>query len=64
MSDVDLQKLKKLFQEKRYSEVVFEIEASTTEKNRSSSEEDINDDDDNESSGGGAENVRIDISGN
>ena len=36
MSDVDMQKLKKLFQEKRYSEVVFEIEASTSEKNRSS----------------------------
>ena len=36
MFDVDIQKLKRLFQEKRYSEVVFEIEASTTEKNRSS----------------------------
>ena len=36
MLDVDIQKLKRLFQEKRYSEVVFEIEASTTEKNRSS----------------------------
>ena len=36
MSDVDMQKLKKLFQEKRYSEVVFEIEASTSEKNISS----------------------------
>ena len=35
-ADVDMQKLKKLFQEKRYSEVVFEIEASTSEKNRSS----------------------------
>ncbi|MDC3038769.1 hypothetical protein OA094_00935 [Candidatus Pelagibacter sp.] len=34
MSDVDLQKLKKLFSEKRYSEVIFEIETSTTEKNR------------------------------
>ena len=32
MLDVDIQKLKRLFQEKRYSEVVFEIEASTTEK--------------------------------
>ena len=36
MSNVDMQKLKKLFQEKRYSEAVFEIEASTSEKNRSS----------------------------
>ncbi len=36
MLDVDLQKLKKLFQEKRYTEVVFEIESSTSEKNRSS----------------------------
>ena len=34
MSDVDLQKLKKLFQEKKYSEVIFEIEKSTTEKNK------------------------------
>tara|TARA_Y100000768_G_C23972491_1_gene681269 strand:- start:534 stop:2231 length:1698 start_codon:yes stop_codon:yes gene_type:complete len=34
MSDVYLQKLKKLFQEKKYSEIIFEIEASTTEKNR------------------------------
>ena len=36
MSDVNLPKLQKLFQEKRYTDVVFEIEASTTEKNRSS----------------------------
>ncbi len=35
MSDVNLPKLQKLFQEKRYTDVVFEIEASTTEKNRS-----------------------------
>ena len=34
--DFDLEKLKKLFQEKRYTDVVFEIESSTTEKNRSS----------------------------
>ncbi len=36
MSTVDLLKIQKLYQEKRYSEVVFEIELSTTEKNRSS----------------------------
>ena len=36
MSNFDLEKLKKLFQEKRYTDVVFEIESSTTEKNRSS----------------------------
>ena len=35
MSDVNLPKLQKLFQEKRFTDVVFEIEASTTEKNRS-----------------------------
>ncbi len=32
---IDMQKLKKLFQEKKYSEVVFAIESFTTEKNRS-----------------------------
>ena len=36
MSNFDLEKLKKLFQEKRYTDVVFEIESSTTEENRSS----------------------------
>ena len=36
MSDVNLSKLKRLFQEKRYSEVVFNIESSTSENNRSS----------------------------
>ena len=36
MSDVNLSKLQKLFQEKRYSEVVLDIESSTTENNRSS----------------------------
>ena len=36
MSTVDLcQKIKKLFQEKKYSEIIFEIESSTSEKNRS-----------------------------
>ena len=35
MSDVNLPKLQKLFHEKRYTDVVFEIEALTTEKNRS-----------------------------
>ena len=36
MSEVNLSKLKKLFQEKRYSEIIFNIEGSTTESNRSS----------------------------
>ena len=36
MSEMNLSKLKKLFQEKRYSEIIFDIESSTTEKNRSS----------------------------
>ena len=36
MSDPDLSKLKKLFQERRYSEIVLDIESSTSEKNRSS----------------------------
>ena len=36
MSDVNLSKLKKLFHEKRYSEIVMDIETSTTENNRSS----------------------------
>ena len=35
MSDVNLSKLKKLFQEKRYFDVILDIESSTTEKNRS-----------------------------
>ena len=35
MSDVNLSKLKKLFQEKRYSQIVLDIEISTTESNRS-----------------------------
>ena len=35
MSEVNLSKIKKLFQEKKYSEIIFEIETSTTEKNRS-----------------------------
>ena len=35
MSDVNLSKLKKLFQDKRYSQVVLDIESSTTENNRS-----------------------------
>ena len=36
MSDVNLTKLKKLFNEQKYSEIVLDIEASTNEKNRSS----------------------------
>ena len=36
MSSVNLSELKKLFQEKKYAEIVLEIEATTTEKNRSS----------------------------
>ena len=35
MPDVDWSKLKKFLQEKRYSEIVLDIETSTTEKNRS-----------------------------
>ena len=35
MSEVNLSKLKKLFQNKRYTEVVLDIESSTTENNRS-----------------------------
>ena len=34
MSDVNLSKLKKLFQEKRYFDVILDIESLTTEKNR------------------------------
>tara|TARA_B100000963_G_scaffold314494_1_gene293066 strand:- start:1831 stop:3528 length:1698 start_codon:yes stop_codon:yes gene_type:complete len=34
MSNIDFQKLKKLFHEKRYTDIIFEIEASTTEKDR------------------------------
>ena len=36
MSEVNLSKLKKLFQDKRYSDVVLDIESLTTENNRSS----------------------------
>ena len=35
MSNVNLSKLKKLFQDKRYSQIVLDIESSTTENNRS-----------------------------
>lgn len=35
MSNVNLLKLKKLFQDKRYSQIVLDIESSTTENNRS-----------------------------
>ena len=35
MSDFNQQKLKKLIQEKRFSDVIFEIESTTSEKNRS-----------------------------
>ena len=35
MSEVNLSKLKKLFQDKRYSDVVLDIESLTTENNRS-----------------------------
>ena len=35
MSDVDLSKIQKTFSRKKYSEIIFEIEGSTTEKNRS-----------------------------
>ena len=35
MSDLNLAKLKKLFQDRRYSQVVLDIESSTTENNRS-----------------------------
>ena len=34
MSDVDLPKLKKLFQAKRFSEIILNVEGSTTESNR------------------------------
>ena len=34
MSNVNLSKLKKLFEEKRYSEIVLDIEGSTTENDR------------------------------
>ena len=36
MSTVDLLKIQKLFQKKKFSEIIFEIEAVTSEKNRSS----------------------------
>ena len=36
MPTVDLFKIQKLYQEKRYSEAIFEIESTTTDKNRSS----------------------------
>ena len=35
MSAVDLLKIKKLLQKKKFSEIIFEIETSTSEKNRS-----------------------------
>ena len=35
MSEVNLSKLKKLFQEKKYSEIVMDIELKTTENDRS-----------------------------
>ena len=35
MSDVDIFKIKKLFQEKRFPEIIFEIESLTSEQNRS-----------------------------
>ena len=35
MSNVDTLKIKKLLQEKKFSEVIFEIESLTSEKNRS-----------------------------
>ena len=34
MPTVDLFKIQKLYQEKRYSEAIFEIELTTTDKNR------------------------------
>ena len=36
MSNVNLSKIKRLFKEERYSEIVLDIESSTNEKNRSS----------------------------
>ena len=36
MTDVNMSKIKKLFQEKKFSEIIIEIEKFTTEKNRSS----------------------------
>ena len=36
MSSVDIFKIKKLFQEKRFPEIIFEIESLTTDQNRSS----------------------------
>ena len=36
MSDVNMSKIKKLYQEKKYTEIILEIEKLTTEKNRSS----------------------------
>ena len=35
MSSVNLSKLKKLFQDKKYFQVILDIESSTTENNRS-----------------------------
>ena len=35
MSTIDLLKIQKLFQAKKFSEIIFEIETSTSEKNRS-----------------------------
>ena len=36
MLNVDIFKIKKLFQEKRFPEIIFEIESTTSEQNRSS----------------------------
>ena len=36
MSSIDILKIQKLFQEKRFSEIIFEIETNTIEQNRSS----------------------------
>ena len=37
MSSIDIFKIKKFFQEKRFSEIIFEIESLTSEQNRSAS---------------------------
>ena len=36
MSDINLSKIKNFFKKKKYSEIIFEIETFSTEKNRSS----------------------------
>ena len=35
MAGIDLSKIQKLLQEKKYSKIIFEIEGQTSEKNRS-----------------------------